>query len=48
MLLRILDNTGDGVLSALPKGKQNEDLKKVSYSTERRDTKLATDLSLRI
>jgi hypothetical protein len=46
MLLRTLDNTGDGVLSAFPKGKQNEDLKEVSYSTDRTDTRLATDLRM--
>jgi hypothetical protein len=39
MLLRALGNEGDGVSSAFPEGKQNEDLKEKLYLTNRRDTR---------
>jgi hypothetical protein len=39
MLLRVLDNAGDGILSAFPKGKQNEGPKEESYFIGGRHTK---------
>jgi hypothetical protein len=39
MLLRTLGNAGDGVSSAFPEGKQNEDLKEKLHLTNKRDTR---------
>ena len=38
-LLRTLDNAGDGVSSAFPKGKQNENLRQRVQFSDRSDTK---------
>jgi hypothetical protein len=45
-LLRTLDNTGDGVSSAFPKGKQNEALKGALQLTYKRDIVLQTKLKM--
>ncbi len=45
-LPRTLDNTADGVLSAFPKGKQNEDLKEKTSFTDTRNTKLHIKLTV--
>jgi hypothetical protein len=46
MLLRALDNAGDGISSAFPKGKQNEGPEEASYFIGGRDTKFQIELSI--
>jgi hypothetical protein len=43
-LPRTLDNAGDGISSAFPKGKQNEGPKEESYFIDGRDTKFQIEL----